>query len=395
MCTQGAGPDAAALYGDGLHGDGGVATSVPIHEFPHCAVPIGSTAGRGVACGRRSFYISPFLIRRQEGASPPLLLSDWLRGLGGGEAGPTRLLRLAERLVGVPWAEGQEELEARFLIGWGGGGGGKAGLRRLPIGRRGGRGQRSRDAPTPLFGGERRSRGCQARERHVTPPRSPFPRRGTRAPPTCSPPTAMAASRVGRVAPGSALLLLCDLQERFRPTVAHFPQVVAVAARVLQACRLLEVPALVTEQNPKALGPTVPELGAQDLPRYPKTTFSMVPPLEGELQRRPHLTSVLLCGIETQACILCTALDLLERGLDVHVVVDGCSSRSQVDRAVALSRLRQSGAFLTTSESVVLQLLRDSRHPRFRQVKPRPLPGRPRPPRCSAPPTEAHATRRS
>lgn len=68
---------------------------------------------------------------------------------------------------------------------------------------------------------------------------------------------------------------------------------------------------------------------------------------------------------------------------------------SQVDRAVALSRLRQSGAFLTTSESVVLQLLRDSRHPRFRQVKPRPLPGRPRPPRCSAPPTEAHATRRS
>lgn len=123
MCTQGAGPDAAALYGDGLHGDGGVATSVPIHEFPHCAVPIGSTAGRGVACGRRSFYISPFLIRRQEGASPPLLLSDWLRGLGGGEAGPTRLLRLAERLVGVPWAEGQEELEARFLIGWGGGGG--------------------------------------------------------------------------------------------------------------------------------------------------------------------------------------------------------------------------------------------------------------------------------
>lgn len=122
MCTIGAGPDAAALYGDGLHGDGGVATSVPIHEFPHCAVPIGSTAGRGVACGRRSFYISPFLIRRQEGASPPLLLSDWLRGLGGGEAGPTRLLRLAERLVGVPWAEGQEELEARFLIGWGGGG---------------------------------------------------------------------------------------------------------------------------------------------------------------------------------------------------------------------------------------------------------------------------------
>ena len=50
-----------------------------------------------------------------------------------------------------------------------------------------------------------------------------------------------------------------------------------------------------------------------------------------------------------------------------------CPLPSQVDRMVALSRLRQSGAFLTTSESLVLQLLRDSSHPRFRQVRPRPL----------------------
>ncbi|XP_064359674.1 isochorismatase domain-containing protein 2 isoform X1 [Dromaius novaehollandiae] len=180
----------------------------------------------------------------------------------------------------------------------------------------------------------------------------------------------MAGARLGKVAPGSSILFLCDMQERFRPSVAFFPQIVAVAARMLQACRELGVPAVVTEQHPRALGPTVPELGAHDLPKHPKTCFSMVvPAVEAELRARPGLASVLLCGIETQACILSTALDLLERGLDVHVVVDACSSRSQVERLVALGRLRQSGAFLSTSESLVLQLLRDAAHPRFRQVQ--------------------------
>ncbi|XP_072703894.1 isochorismatase domain-containing protein 2 isoform X1 [Ciconia boyciana] len=195
----------------------------------------------------------------------------------------------------------------------------------------------------------------------------------------------MAGRRLGRLAPGSSILFLCDMQERFRHSVAFFPQVVAVAARVLQVpvgppcprptepqgCRELGVPVVVTEQHPRVLGPTVPELGAHDLPKHPKTCFSMVvPAVEAELRARPHLAAALLCGIETQACILQTALDLLERGLDVHVVVDACSSRSQVDRLVALGRLQQSGAFLTTSESLLLLLLRDAAHPCFRQVLP-------------------------
>ncbi|XP_025919610.1 isochorismatase domain-containing protein 2-like, partial [Apteryx rowi] len=122
---------------------------------------------------------------------------------------------------------------------------------------------------------------------------SPFPR------------AAMAGARLGKVTPGSSILFLCDMQERFRPSVAFFPQIVAVAARLLQACRELGVPAVVTEQHPRALGPTVPELGAHDLPKHPKTCFSMVvPAVEAELRARPGLASVLLCGIETQACIL-------------------------------------------------------------------------------------------
>ena len=46
--------------------------------------------------------------------------------------------------------------------------------------------------------------------------------------------------------------------------------------------------------------------------------------------------SVVLVGIETHVCVQQTALDLLELGYDVHVLVDGVSSQKPLDRAVAL-----------------------------------------------------------
>ncbi|XP_069856724.1 isochorismatase domain-containing protein 2 isoform X1 [Dipodomys merriami] len=180
----------------------------------------------------------------------------------------------------------------------------------------------------------------------------------------------MAASRhvLGRVSPESSMLFLCDMQEKFR-NVAYFSQIVSVAARMLRVAQLLGVPALLTEQYPQGLGPTVPELGAEGLQALSKTCFSMVPILQQELDSRPHLKSVLLCGLEAQACIMQTALDLLDRGLQVHVVVDACSSRSQVDRLVALARMRQSGVFLSTSEGLILQLVRDAANPHFKEIQ--------------------------
>lgn len=66
----------------------------------------------------------------------------------------------------------------------------------------------------------------------------------------------------------------------------------------------MDVPVLLTEQYPQGLGPTVPELGAQSIRPVSKTCFSMVPALQQELDGRPQLKSVLLCGVETHACIL-------------------------------------------------------------------------------------------
>ncbi|XP_075696118.1 isochorismatase domain-containing protein 2 isoform X2 [Rhinoderma darwinii] len=180
----------------------------------------------------------------------------------------------------------------------------------------------------------------------------------------------MSLSRLGKLGQQSSVLFLCDMQEKFRHNVAFFNQIVSVAARLLQTAKILEIPVIVTEQYPKGLGLTVPELGADGMKKYSKTCFSMLTPeVEEELQSIHKRHSFILCGIETQACIMSTTLDLLDKGFDVHIVADACSSRSQVDRLVALSRMKQSGAFLTTSEGVILQLLQDAAHPKFKEIE--------------------------
>lgn len=175
---------------------------------------------------------------------------------------------------------------------------------------------------------------------------------------------------IGRLSPKSSVLLLCDMQEKFRPTIFQFDNIVSNAARLLQTCRILGIPQILTEQYPKGLGPTVSELGAGDLKAHTKTRFSMLTEsVKNELNSLGNPKQAILCGIEAQACIACTTYDLLDRGMEVHVVADAVSSRSQTDRLFALSRLKQSGAFLTTTEGILLQLVQDAKHPNFKEIQ--------------------------
>ncbi|TRY68851.1 hypothetical protein TCAL_03214 [Tigriopus californicus] len=178
---------------------------------------------------------------------------------------------------------------------------------------------------------------------------------------------------LGRISASTSALFLCDMQEKFRPMISYFDEVVHNSNRVLHAAKTMSMPALVTEQYPKGLGRTVPELeiAKYGLKPFEKTCFSMViPNLMSQLSQEQNVTkSVILCGIETHACILHTTLDLLERDVEVHVLVDCCSSRSMTDRKYAFERLRDMGAFLTTSECVILGLTADSAHPKFKALQ--------------------------
>ena len=67
--------------------------------------------------------------------------------------------------------------------------------------------------------------------------------------------------------------------------------------------------------------------------------------------------SIVLFGIEAHVCVQQTCLDLIEMGKDVHVVVDCVSSQQGYDREIALRRMENAGAYLTTAQSLAFMLM--------------------------------------
>ena len=141
---------------------------------------------------------------------------------------------------------------------------------------------------------------------------------------------------------------------------------------LLRAAVQLDIPILSTEQYPRGLGETVPEIRRH----YPesagcmtKTGFSCCA-AEGfndSLQRLGR-KQVILAGMETHVCVLQTALELKQRGCAVFVAEDAVCARSRQRTANALARLRQAGVVVTHSESVLFEWLRDAQHPQFKAV---------------------------
>ncbi|CAF1638500.1 unnamed protein product [Rotaria magnacalcarata] len=179
------------------------------------------------------------------------------------------------------------------------------------------------------------------------------------------------AQRITPLSRRTSILLVCDLQEKFRPVIKYFAQIVETSNKLLQACKLLDVPFVVTEQYPKGLGRTVSELDIGDTKPFEKTLFSMCTPdvMSNIKEQVKDFNTAIICGIEAHVCVLQTTIDLLSQGYRVYVVVDAVSSRSLTDRIYAFDHLRQAGAFLTTFESIVLQLAQDANHPNFKQIQ--------------------------
>ncbi|KAM3873945.1 isochorismatase domain-containing protein 1 [Diretmus argenteus] len=176
---------------------------------------------------------------------------------------------------------------------------------------------------------------------------------------------------LGNLSPATTVFFCCDMQEKFRPAIKYFGDIISVGQRLLQGAGVLGIPVIVSEQYPKGLGSTVQELdltGAKLV--FPKTKFSMVlPEVQAVLAELPAVRSVVLFGVETHVCIQQTALDLIGRGYEVHVVADSTSSRSMVDRMFALQRMARVDIIITTSESVLLQLVGDKEHPKFKEIQ--------------------------
>jgi nicotinamidase-related amidase len=170
-----------------------------------------------------------------------------------------------------------------------------------------------------------------------------------------------------------SVLALIDIQEKFRPSIAGIEDVIRRIEILARAALRLGVPVLATEQYPKALGPTVPEIKRwlPDSQAYlPKMCFSSTAchPFREALAGTGR-KQVVLAGIETHVCVLQTALELAASGYSVYVVEDAVSSRKPADRQAALERMSRHGVERITAEMAVFEWLREAGTPEFKELQ--------------------------
>jgi len=160
-------------------------------------------------------------------------------------------------------------------------------------------------------------------------------------------------------------LVVVDVQEGFR-SYESFAGVADACAKLVQAARILEVPRLVSEQYPKGLGHTAPEVGLEDEQPLEKSVFSAARAEGFDLGARDQ---AVVCGIETHVCVSQTVHDLLEEGVEVHVPADAVGSRHAIDYERGLERLERAGAVVTTVEAALFELLGRAGTPEFKEVQ--------------------------
>ena len=162
-----------------------------------------------------------------------------------------------------------------------------------------------------------------------------------------------------------AALVVVDVQDGFRSYDA-FAGVAESCAKLVRAARLLSLPAIVSEQYPKGLGHTAPEVGLTDEPRIEKTVFSAARADGFQLGGRDQ---AIVCGIEAHVCVSQTVHDLLSKGVEVHIPADAVASLHRLDYECALERLQRAGAVVSTVEAALFELLERAGTPEFKAVQ--------------------------
>jgi nicotinamidase-related amidase len=169
--------------------------------------------------------------------------------------------------------------------------------------------------------------------------------------------------------PNRAALVVIDVQDAFRKAVPVFDDVARAVGTLVEGAKVVGIPIVATEQYPKGLGHTVPEV-ADRLPDgvepIEKVVFSAV---EADGFGLGGADQALVCGIETHVCVNQTVVDLLASGVDVHVAEDAVGSRSKQNWKLGLHKVEQVGATLTSVETALFELVRRAGTDEFKQVQ--------------------------
>ncbi len=177
----------------------------------------------------------------------------------------------------------------------------------------------------------------------------------------------------GRLSPGRTALVVVDFQEKLTPAVVDHAQVVKSALLLLRLARTLSLPVVLTTQYARGLGPTIPEiLSAAGVTPLDKLTFGCFgdPAFAERLAALGDRGQLVVTGIESHICVAQTVFGALDAGYEVHIASDAVSSRTAQNREVGLARMERAGAFLSSAEMVIYELLGRSDTAAFKTMLP-------------------------
>ena len=183
----------------------------------------------------------------------------------------------------------------------------------------------------------------------------------------------MITDRTYRIAREDTQAMIIDVQERLTQHIFDHENIVKKTVTLIKGLQALGIPIMLNEQYKKGLGDTVPEildvLDPENTKRFEKVTFSACDNDDAwNHLAQQNRSVVILFGAEAHVCVMQTALDLLDNGMQPVIIGDAVGSRFPYDKKQAIRRIRRAGGVISTVESILFELCRSSQDPAFKTI---------------------------
>ncbi len=183
----------------------------------------------------------------------------------------------------------------------------------------------------------------------------------------------MEHNKLAEVRPETSALIVVDIQDRLFRVMSDRDDMLEQSIKVISGIKKLKIPIIITEQYPKGIGqtlaPIIEALG-DDYKPIEKVEFSCLANEEFSktLTKLKYVTDLFVIGIEAHVCIFQTVLDAIKGGYTVHLLTDAVSSRSKLNREIGINRCEKMGAYLSSVEMILFQLLKKAGTPEFKEI---------------------------
>jgi len=165
-------------------------------------------------------------------------------------------------------------------------------------------------------------------------------------------------------------LIMIDIQEKIIAPINNKGSITKNIQKLLSSYQILDENIFISEQNPDKLGKTIQKL-------LPNVGFTKIEKLDFSLASSQNLfeeldnkkiTNLIICGFETHICIQQSVLEFLRQGYEVIVIADATGSRNNLDHQIALQRMLNKGAIITTTESIIFEICKTSDRKEFKEI---------------------------